>query len=117
MTLSFLRRTAGLCIVGAVAGMIVFSIRENIGAAMTAGTLGAIASLCLITGTAIHVGATGGGSGDGLAADVEARVRELVAAGADQQAARRIVRNAVRLGQSQRTGHPANRVGPGSGRS
>ena len=90
-----------MCIVGAVASMIVFSVRNNIGAAMTAGTIGAMASVCLIVGTAIAVGLTGGGSGDGLAADIEARVHELVAVGVDQQAARSIVRNAVRLGQSR----------------
>ena len=105
MTLSFLRRTTALCIVSAIASMIVFSIRNNIGAAMTAGTIGAIASLCLIVGTAVATGLTGGGSGDGLAADIEARVHELVAAGVDQHTARSIVRTAVRLGQS-RQAHP-----------
>ncbi len=101
MTLSLLRRLTAVCIVGAIASMIVFSVRDNIGAAMTAGTIGAIASLCLIVGTAIATGISGGGSGDGLAAEIEARVHELVAAGVDQHTARSIVRNAVRLGQSR----------------
>ena len=98
-----LRRLSGVCIIGAIAGMIVLSIRENIGGAMTAGTIGAIASLCLIVGTAVATSFTGGSSGDGLAADIEARVHELVDAGVDQQTARSIVRKAVRLGESHRT--------------
>ena len=102
MSLLLLRRLTAVCIVGAIASMIVFSVRNNIGAAMTAGTIGAIASLCLIVGTAIATGLAGGGSGDGLAAEIEARVHELVAAGVDQRTARSIVRTAVRLGQSHR---------------
>ena len=102
MTLSLLRRVTGVCIVAGIAGMIVFSVRENIGAAMTAGTIAAFASVCLMTGTAIHVGLIGGGSGDGLAAELEARVQELVAAGVDRPTAQSIVRKAVRLGESRR---------------
>ncbi len=102
MTLSILRRFVGLCMVGAIAAMITFSVRNNIGAAMVAGSVGAIATLCLITGTAIHTGIAGGGSGDGLAADLEARVEELTALGIDQHAARQVVRKAIRLGESRR---------------
>jgi hypothetical protein len=101
MRLSLLRRIAGTSIVGAIAGMIVYSIRNNIGAAMTAGTIGAIATLCLITGTAIHVDLIGHGSGDGLAAELEARVNDLINAGVDPQTARTTIRKAVRLGQSR----------------
>jgi hypothetical protein len=102
MTLSFLRRVTGAFMVAGIAGMIVFSVRENIGAAMTAGMIAAIAAVCLMTGTAIHVGLTGGGSGDGLAAELEARVEELVNAGVERHAAQSIVRKAVRLGESRR---------------
>lgn len=101
MSLSSLRRLSGVFIVIAIAGMIVFSVRENIGGAITAGMVGAIASVCLMTGTAVYVNLSGGGSGDGLAAELEARVQELTSEGVDQHTARRIVRNAVRLGQSR----------------
>jgi hypothetical protein len=99
MTLSVLRRIVAVCILGSIAGMIVFSIRENIGGAMTAGVIGSIAVLCLITGTAIVLGTNGGGAQVALTAELDARVSELVLAGADEVSARSIVRKAVRLGE------------------
>lgn len=102
MTINLLRRIVAVCIVGSIAGMIVLSIRDNIGGAITAGSVGAIAVLCLMTGNAIHVGNNGGGAQDALAAELDARVQELVAAGADESAARAVVRKAIRFGAGER---------------
>lgn len=79
--------------------MIVLSIKENIGGAMTSGIIGAIAMLCLITGSAVWAGTNGGGAQEALGAELEARVAELVAAGADEAAARSVVGKAIRLGE------------------
>ena len=86
--------------------MIVGSVKNNAGAAMTAGIFGAIAILCLIVGNAIDVGSNGGGAQEALAAELDARVRELVAAGAEETAARAVVRKAVRFGQGDQPRPP-----------
>ena len=69
---------------------------------MTAGIFGAIAILCLIVGNAVDVGSNGGGAQEALAAELDVRVQELVAAGAHEGAARAVVRKAVRFGQGDR---------------
>jgi hypothetical protein len=81
--------------------MIVMSIKDNVGGALTAGIFGSIAVLCLMTGNAVHLGTNAGGAQDALAAELDARVAELVAAGADEPAARSVVKKAVRFGQGQ----------------
>lgn len=101
MTIKTLRRIVALICVLSIAGMIVLSIRENIGGAMSAGIIGAIAMLCLITGNAIHTGTNAGGAQEALAAELDARVQELVAAGADEEQARRVVQKAIRFGSGQ----------------
>ena len=83
--------------------MIVGSVKDNAGAAMTAGIIAAIAILCLMVGNAIHVGSNGGGAQEALGAELDARVEELVAAGAEPAAARAVVRKAVRFGQGERS--------------
>lgn len=103
MTISLLRRIVLLCCVGAIAGMIVGNVQGNQGVAMTAGSIGAIAILCLMVGNAVHQGSNGGGAQEALAAELEARVQELVAAGADEASARAVVRKAIRFGRGERT--------------
>jgi hypothetical protein len=102
MTISALRRIVAVICVLSIAGMIVLSIKNNIGGAMSSGLIGAIAMLCLITGNAIHTGTNAGGAQEALAEELEARVAELVQAGADEEQARTVVGKAVRFGAGQR---------------
>ena len=83
--------------------MIVGSVKDNNGIAITAGMFGAVGILCLVVGNAIHLGTNAGGAQDALAAELEARVGELIAIGADEAAARGIVRRAVRLGRGDQS--------------
>ncbi len=82
--------------------MIVFSIKDNAAAAMTGGVLGAIGILSLMVGNAVHLGDNLGGAQEALAAELEARVQELVDAGTDEAAARAVVNKAVRYGRGDR---------------
>ena len=102
MTISLLRRITSVLIIGSIAGMIVMSIKNNVGGAITAGSIGAAAILCLMTGNAIHVGNNAGGAQEALAEELEARVQDLIRVGADETAARSVVNKAVRLGRGQR---------------
>lgn len=93
------RVVIAVCVAG-IAGMIVSSIADNTGAALTAGLVTAIAVLCLIVATAV-TGPKGVGITELLASDVEERVEALVADGADEEALRRLVSAAVKLGQAR----------------
>ena len=84
--------------------MIVGSVKDNAGFAITAGIVGAIAILCLMVGNAVYVGTNGGAAQEALAAELDARVQDLVAAGADETAARAVVRKAIRFGRGEATG-------------
>lgn len=103
MTINHLRRGVALVCVLSIAGMIVGSIKNSTGAAITAGIFAVIAIGCLMVGNAIFVGTNGGGAQEALAAELDARVTELVAAGADEAAAREVVTKAIRFGQGQRS--------------
>ena len=81
--------------------MIVLSVKDNIGGAMTSGLIGAVAMLCLIVGNAISVGTNGGGAQEALGAELEARITELVDAGANEDAARSVVGKAIRFGAGE----------------
>lgn len=92
-----------VCAAG-VAGMIVASVLDAEGAALTFGLVTAGAVACLIVATA--VGGARGGPGEvdeERAARVEQLVAELVAAGADEAQVRRLVQEASRL-RSRSTG-------------
>jgi hypothetical protein len=95
------RVVIGVCVAG-IAGMIVSSIADNNGAALTAGLVTAVAVLCLIVATAV----TGQGRVAAeshlelLAADVEDRVAEVVAEGASEERVRALVGAAVKLGRA-----------------
>ena len=101
MSPGVVRRVVIVVCVAGIAGMIVSSIADNTGAALTAGLVTAIAVLCLIVATAV-TGAQGVGISDLLASDVEERVEALVAAGADEDDVRALVGAAVRLGKAER---------------
>jgi len=82
-----------------IAGMIVASIAESTGAAITAGLVTAVAMLCLVLVTSV---APADGFGpptvdEEAAADVERRVADLVNSGADEAEVRSLVRAAGRL--------------------
>ena len=100
MSPTIIRRVVIAVCVAGIAGMIVSSIADNTGAALTAGLVTAIAVLCLIVATAV-TGARGVGVSELLANDVEERVESLVADGADEDAVRALVGAAVKLGRSQ----------------
>ena len=92
-----IRRVLVAVCVGGIAGMIVTSIADSPGGALTFGLLTAAAALGMILVTAV----TNGGSAledDELGALVEERIALLVADGADERAVRALVRDARRLG-------------------
>jgi hypothetical protein len=78
--------------VGGIAGMIVSSIADNSGAAVTFGVLTAVAVLVLIAVTAAGPRPMSEADAERL----ERRIQDLVAAGADEAAVRELVRAARR---------------------
>ena len=90
---------------GGIVGMIVGSVTQRDGLALTFGLVTVVAVLCLIVATAVAgAGAQGPGPAEQEAAALEERVRRLVASGATEQEVRDLVRDAVRLGQGRREG-------------
>ena len=104
MSLKALRQVVAFCCLGSLGGLIAGSIADNNGAAITAGMVGAIAMLCLIATNAVVRGNNLGGAQDALAAELEARVNELVTSGADERALRDVVRKAIRYGRGEQVG-------------
>jgi hypothetical protein len=102
------RCLVAVCVAG-IAGMIVTSITDSPGGALTFGLLTAVAAFGIIILTAV----TNGGaarSDDELGEAVEDRVQALVEAGADERAVRALVRDAVQLGAHRgETARPAPR--------
>ena len=84
-----------VCVAG-VAGMIVTSITNHNGAAITFGLITAVAILCQMVATTV-LNEVGSVEADG--AELEAEVAHLVSGGADEAAVRDLVRHAVRLGR------------------
>ena len=78
-----------VCVAG-IAGMIVSSIADNSGAALTFGVVTAVAVLVLIAVTAAGPRPLS----DADAERLEQRIQQLVAAGADEAAVRALVRDA-----------------------
>ena len=90
-----------VCVFSIVA-MIVASITNHVGAAIAAGSVAAIAILCLMLVTAVAgPGAFGGPPpvDEAAAEDVERRVQSLVSTGADEAEVRSLVRAVRRLAQ------------------
>jgi hypothetical protein len=98
----------GVCIFG-IAGMIVGSIADNNGTAITFGLIAATASLGLILVTAVVGNPAANARDDRHTTDeaaaraLEAQVQALVDEGADEGQLRDLVRSAIRLG---RGAHP-----------
>jgi hypothetical protein len=99
MSALWIRRIVlGIFVVG-IAGMIVSSILDSIGAAITAGlfTAGAVVCLVLVTSVAGPGAFAPPVVDEQAAADVERRIADLVAAGADEAEVRSLIRAARRL--------------------
>ena len=93
------RVLVAVCAAG-IAGMIVTSIVDSPGGALTFGLLTAVAAFGMIVVTAV----TNGGrarSVEELGEALEDRVAALVEAGADERQVRALVRDAVHLGTSR----------------
>jgi hypothetical protein len=91
--------------VGGIAGMIVGSIADNNGIAVTFGLATAVAALCLMAMTAVagaDAFARPARFDEQTATDVEERIAALVADGCDEDELRELVRTAVRLGRDAR---------------
>ena len=108
-TLVVRRIVVAVCVFG-VAGLIVTSILDRTGAAVTIGLVTAGAVVCLIVATAVAppvATATSSaapvppGVDEAQAARVEQIVGELVADGADEGAVRDLVRESLRLGRGE----------------
>lgn len=103
-----------VCAAG-IAGMIVGSVADNNAVALTFGLITAAAVLCLMVATAVSAPAsTGQSSGfdEAQAARVEELVGRLVARGAPEDAVRRLVGEAVRLGQGRSFSREIPHIGP-----
>lgn len=116
MTPRTVRRLVVLVFVAGIAGMIAGSIADNNGMAITFGLLTAAAAVGLILVTtvagpgAFDKGARPTGAphaavpervpmDEAEAAELEARINELVAGGADESAVRDLVRRAINIGR------------------
>ena len=91
-----------VCVSG-IAGMIVTSATNHNGAAITFGLITAVAILCQMVATTVaneDRGSTEPRLDEAEASRLEARIDELVAAGADEAAVRDLARHAVRLGRT-----------------
>ena len=111
------RRLAVVVCVAGIAGMIATSVADSAGGALTFGLLTAGAVVVLILVTAVTTPRGVAGDDEEAGEQVEAGVRALVAAGADEDAVRRLVGRAIRLGRLERLG-PSGREqnGPVTGR-
>ena len=101
MTFGSLRALCAAVFVAGIVTMIVTTVNgNNNGWVMTAGLATAVTALVLLGVSAVTQPAPAGRFVDDLrAARLEAQVGGLVAAGADEQALRRLIREAFRLGQ------------------
>jgi hypothetical protein len=101
----------GIFFLVGIPGMIVSSITDHTGAALTFGLVSVGAVLLLIGATAAVTGRippdavapvpAGGGDAESEGAELEAAIEALVEAGADEQAVRDLVRRAVRMGRTR----------------
>ena len=101
MSLGALRAVVlAVCVCG-IAGMIVSSIADVTGAAITFGLVTAVAVLSLIAATTVVQSERRGDEAgvDELGEELERRIAELVARGADEAAVRDLAGAAVRLGR------------------
>ncbi len=95
--------TLVICVAGIV-GMIVTSVTDHNGAAITFGLVTAVAILCSMVAKAVAAGIERQSAplppADDLAELVETHVSAVVASGASEPAVRQLVGEAVRLGRA-----------------
>jgi hypothetical protein len=106
------RRLVLVVFVGGIAGMIVGSIADNNGIAITFGLVTAVAAICLMLVTSVTTATESVRFDEARAEELEGRIQALVDAGADEDELRELVRDAVLLGRTARrvgeaTGTPA----------
>lgn len=101
MNLSRVRAAVAVVFVGGIAGMIVGSIADNNGVAITFGLLTAVAALCLVLATAMQQPAVVHFD-ERRAAELEGRIAQIVQQGASEDDVRELVRRAVQLGRHAR---------------
>jgi hypothetical protein len=106
MNPKIVRRTVAVAFLSGIAGMIVGSIMDNNGIAVTFGLMTAVAAGSLILTTALSNGQPADRFDDDRAEAIEQRIAGLVDAGSDESALRELVRDAVVLG---RTARPSER--------
>jgi uncharacterized membrane protein YfcA len=101
VTLKAFRIVCALIFVGGIVTMIVTSIASNsMGVMITTGLVTAVAAIVLLAVSSAVQGKPFGGIADDIAAErVERRIGQLVAAGADEEVVRSLVRDSVRLGR------------------
>jgi hypothetical protein len=101
-----------VCVVG-IAGMIVGSVEEDNASSLTFGLVTAAAVVCLMVATAVSPPAAGSGAAfdEVQAARVEELVQGLVGEGAPEETVRRLVGEAVRLGQNRPSGREIPQIG------
>jgi hypothetical protein len=102
------RRLVLVVFVGGIAGMIVGSIADNNGIAITFGLVTAVAAICLMLVTSVTAATESVRFDEARAEELEGRIQALVDAGADEDELRDLVRDAVLLGRTaRRIGEPA----------
>ena len=106
------RRLVLVVFVGGIAGMIVGSIADNNGTAITFGLITAVAAVCLILVTSVSSTAETVHFDEVRAEEMESRIQALVAAGAEEATVRDLVRDAVVLGRSARAEPDPGRTMP-----
>jgi len=84
-----------------IIGMIVGSIADNNGVAITFGLITAAAVLCLITTSAVAPPRRSAAVSEADAQALESEIQALVAGGADEATVRHPVRTALAIGQSR----------------
>ena len=101
MTLGRLRLIVAVVGAAGIVTMIVGSVADNNnGVVVTAGLIAAVAAIVLITANAVAADRLHGPVDEIQAERIEDGVRALVAAGADEERVRDLVRRAVRLGRT-----------------
>lgn len=96
------RRMVIVVFVGGIAGMIVGSILDDNGLAVTFGLLTAVAAICLMLVTSVTSRPSSVVFDDARAEQMESMIQQVVRSGADEGRVRDLVREAVLLGRRAR---------------
>lgn len=98
--LRLIRVACILCFVGGIAGMIVASLSDNnIGAVLTAGIIGAVAAIVLMSVSTVTSNTRLAEFDEADAEILENGIRRLVDSGVEETSVRDLVRRAIDLGR------------------